>query len=260
MTANPGTRNVIVLTHGWTGSSVFSALLGQAGYWLGGETVHKPDYNTYESADLVALNRRLLRELHPTLAHEHRFDVADVLAIERAAEQLDLAPYRDFVRSCDAQAPWLWKDPRLTWTIRVWARALDLERIAVLVLTRDPVQAWVSSNIRRHIQSPQFTRRYNDGITQSNLHFVRSSGLPCLQASFEDLLLRPEATLDRLNAAFGLALTMDTLRAVCSEPLYRKSRGPIDHAHALLIYLKNHARRDGRSAGATARRKADAAA
>lgn len=240
--------SVIILTHGWTGSSVFSALLGQAGCWLGSETIVKPDYDTHENADLVVLNETLLQALAPTLDREHRFAAADVLEIERRGSAFDLAPYRAFADHCEGHRPWLWKDPRLTWTIRLWERCLDLRRVRFLVLTRDPTQAWITANVRRHVQSPRFTRAYNDGITQSNLQFLRERGLPHLQSSFEDLLLRPEQTLAAMNAFFGITLTMEQLRGVCREPLHRKSRGWTDFVVASLIYLKNYRQRDGRSA------------
>ena len=84
-------KNVIVLTHGWTGSSIFSALFGEAGYWLGGETVVKPDYDTFENADLVALNNRLLHELAPALNHEHQFLACNLgLVVKRGGNRLVL--------------------------------------------------------------------------------------------------------------------------------------------------------------------------
>jgi hypothetical protein len=240
-------KNIVILTHGWTGSSVFSALLGRAGYWLGSETMQKPDYDTFENADLVGLNRRLLETALPAVDHEHRFRVDDVNALAEAAERLDLAPYERFVQRCNERSPWLWKDPRLTWTIRVWARYFDPAHTAYLVLTRDDRQAWISANTRRHIQSMAFTRQYNHGITGANLAFLRDARLPYLKMSFEDLLLAPHPTLQRLNGFLGLELTLADLQAVCREPLHRKSRGLKDLLLAGLIYAKNFHERDGRA-------------
>lgn len=242
--------NIIILTHGWTGSSVFAALLGEAGYWLGSDTIHKPDYNTFENADLVSINRGLFSDLLPSLNHEHRFEDDEVHEIERLSDGMDFTPMRDFVGRCSQHRPWLWKDPRLTWSIRVWAHVLDLENTAFLVLTRDHTQAWISANTRRHVQSPRFTRDYNSGITQCNLRFLQSRGLRYVQASFEDLLLEPEQTLAKLNGLFSGALSMDQLRKVCREPLGRKSRGFKDLLLASLIYIKNYDERDGRGHGA----------
>ena len=242
--------NIIVLTHGWTGSSVFSALFGEAGYWLGSETVLKPDYNTFENADLVGLNRRLFEALMPNFDHGQRFDYEEVMQIESRAAALDLSPWREFAARCNEHSPWLWKDPRLTWSIRVWAQLLDLRNTAFLVLTRDHTQAWISTNIRRYIQSHRFTREYNQATTQSNLRFLQDRGLPYVEASFEDLLLAPEKTLEKLNGLVGTALTMEHLRKVCQEPLGRKSRDWKDFIVASLIYAKNYGERNGRGRGA----------
>jgi len=240
-------KNIVILTHGWSGSSVFAGLFGKAGYWLGEDTFRKVDYDTFENADLVSLNKDLLQRLLPTLNHEHRFDEQDVMEIERRAAGLDLQPCRKFVTECAKHSPWLWKDPRLTWTIRVWSRVLDLNETSFLVLTRDHTQAWISTNIRRHVQSGRFTRNYNGGITQSNLRFLKEKGLPSLQVSFEDLLLMPERTLEGMNEFFGINLTVELLRAVCREPLGRKSRDWKDFVVASLIYLKNFRERDFRT-------------
>jgi hypothetical protein len=243
---NQPDNSIIILTHGWTGSSVFAALLGRAGYWLGSDTVKKVDYNTFENAGLVDLNVRLLDRLAPGLDHEHAFDREDVDRIEAGAKSLDLDPYRDFVARCTEHGAWVWKDPRLTWTIRVWSRVLDLERTAFLLLTRDDLQAWITANTRRHVQSIGFTRRYNHGITTSNSEFARRVGRPALQLSFEDLLLQPERTLDSINRAYGLSLGIADLEAVCDIPLYRKSRSWRDLAEAALVYALNFGERDGR--------------
>lgn len=245
-------KNIIILTHGWTGSSVFSGLFGRAGYWLGAETVQKIDYNTNENSMLVDINRRLIDELGRGLDHEHRFSDDDVAAITSRAESVDLQPLRDFVAQCDRHRPWLWKDPRLTWTIRIWARVLDLENTAFLILTRDSQQAWISANLRRHVQSPKFTRDYKDGITASNVRFLNQLGKPYVELSFEDLLLTPEKALERLNGFFGTALALSDLQVVCKDPLYRKSRGFKDLVVASLIYLKNYGERDGRGRRAAA--------
>jgi hypothetical protein len=239
-------KNLIILTHGWSGSSLFASLMKQAGCWLGAETVKKTDYDTAENSGLVELNNQLLEQLLPGTNHEHRFTMDDVRAAERAAERIDLAPYQRFVAACEEHRPWLWKDPRLTWTIRVWARVLPLEHCQFLVLTRDARQAWITSNMRRHVQSMGFTRAYNDGITAANRAFLDERGLPYLQLSFEDLLLTPEVTLDKLNRAYDARLTMDDLRHVNRQPLYRKSRGLKDLLTASLIYAKNYGERDGR--------------
>jgi hypothetical protein len=240
------TKNVIVLTHGWSGSSMLAALLGTARYWLGEETVEKSDYDTFENRRLVELNRQMMSELGLTENYEHEFSFESILELERRADRLDWNPYRDFVATCEEKAPWAWKDPRLTWTIRLWHRLLPVDRTAFIVLTRDDRQAWVSSNLRRHVQSMAFTQAYNHGITRANVAFLEQHKLPYIKLSYEDLLLSPGPTLERLNEFLGLGISMGDLLAVSRGKLYQKSRSFSDYVVATLIYWKNYGERDGR--------------
>jgi hypothetical protein len=240
-------RNTIILTHGWSGSSVLAGLIGRAGAWLGEETMAKPDYDTFENTDLIDLNKDLMERFAPALNYEHDFKSAHVSVITEGARAADLSKLRSFVEQCGHHRPWLWKDPRLTWTIRVWADLLDLSNTRFVVLTRETTQAWIGANLRRHIQSFAFTRAYNDGVTQSNTRFLNERGLPYLSLSFEDLLLAPDRTLERLNGHLDVALTREDLRTVCKLPLGRRNRGFNDFFKAAAIYAKNYRERDGRA-------------
>lgn len=240
-------HNTIILTHGWTGSSVFAGLIQRADVWLGEATMVKPDYDTFENVGLVKLNNGLMDRFAEGLNHEHEFSDEHVRLITDRARSADLSELRSFVGLCEQHRPWLWKDPRLTWTIRVWADLLDMSNTRFVVLTRETTQAWITANLRRHVQSFAFTRAYNGGITQSNVRFLHERGLPYLPLSFEDLLMTPDATLERLNQHLGSHLTVADLQAVCRLPLGRRSRGLKDFVKAAAIYAKNHGERDGRA-------------
>ena len=236
-------KNVIILTHGWTGSSVFSALIGKAGYWMGENTHKKPDYDTHENKELIDLNKRLMNELGYTGDHEHEFDTETIEGLAQRANDIDLTPYQDFVDKCQENSPWIWKDPRLTWTIRIWATLLKLDEIAFVILTRDEEQAWISSNLRRHIQSRNFTKRYNLGITLSLKKFLSENNCEYIEYQFENLLLTPEKTVEELNEFLNINLTMSDVKSVYKYPLYKKSRNWKDKLKATAIYLKNYSER-----------------
>ncbi len=247
-------NNIIILTHGWAGSSVFAGLLGRAGFWLGESTARKHDYDTFENHELVRLNERWLATMAPDLRYEQQqFDAATLARFSPLPAGDERNQALAFVRHCNMHEPWVWKDPRLTWTLRVWAPLLDLSNVSFLLLTREPTQAWISANLRRHIQSWHFRRDYGESITQANLAYVASIARPHLALNFEELLLQPESTLARMNRVFGTQLELADLQAVCKEPLYRRTRGWVDGVKAALIYGKNFRLRDGRGVGSRSR-------
>jgi hypothetical protein len=239
-------KNVVVLTHGISGSSLLAGLLARAGCWLGDETFKKPDYDTHENVELVRLNEQLMETLGYRGNYQHEFDSRVVDSLTARFDDVDSAPYRAFVEDCERETPWAWKDPRLTWTIRYWARLLDPRTTSYIVLTREDLQSWISANLRRHIQSTAFTRAYNHGINDSNRRFLADNGYQYLEMKYEEILLEPGPSLERLNRFLDTSLDIADLRAVHTGALHRRSRGLRDFMLASAIYLKNYGERDGR--------------
>ncbi len=232
-------RNVIILTTGLAGSSVLTGLLAEAGYWTGDDTFKKSDYNTFENQELVELNRGIFKAVGYARNYTMEFSRNDVRMIAERSHDIDPAPYRDFVSRCEQHHPWIWKDPRLSLTIRFWKDMLDLSNVQFIILSREEFQTWVSTTIRRQIQTRDYCRRYMNEVHSSLMEFLGENKLPHIEIIYEDILMRPEATLKTLNDYLGTSLDMSNLTRVYRGPLHRKQRGFVDTIKAYLIYLKN---------------------
>ena len=235
--------NVIVLTIGWTGSSVLTGLLARAGFSTGRATMKKIDYDTFENLELTELDKRIIRESGCDLDYAVSFSWRAIATVARAADRIDPAPYRAFIAGLDTQRPWVWKDPRLWLTIRFWQRFMTFSNVKFVWLTRDDLQSWISANIRRQIIGYRYCKRYNAVVNASIEAFLETNTLPYVHLSFEDLVQRPEEALDRLNAFLGVRLVLDDLCAVYNGPLYRSARGAGDFALAAAIHGKNYLQR-----------------
>lgn len=233
-------KNIIILTNGLSGSSVLAGLIARDGYWLGTETVRKPDYDTHENRRLVELNRQLFDQVGYEGNYDMVFRAEEIEYFANPRRSVDGEEYRGFLAECDTHAPWLWKDPRLWLTIHYWKDLLDLEQIRFINLTRDPLQTWISITIRRQIQEFAFLKGYLHGIRDSIRRFFADTGVEHMELQFEDLLLQPERTIDRLNAFSDGSLQLADLRAVYRGDLYKKPKGGADLLKAGLIYAKNY--------------------
>jgi hypothetical protein len=233
-------RNVIVLTAGLAGSSLVAGLIAEAGYWAGDRTIRKTDYDTYENQELVDLNQRLLQEAGYRGKYELVFRAEDIRDVAERTRAVDPAPYRAFIERCERHRPWLWKDPRLWLTLRFWGRLLDTDRISFLLVTREHAQAWISQTIRRQIQTPRYCRNYMGGVRGSFLEFLAENRLEHSELVYEDLLMKPDDAIFRLNAFLGCGITMADLSHACRGRLYRKRHGLVDRMTALAIYAKNY--------------------
>ena len=235
-------KNVIILTLGLSGSSVLTGLIARAGYWTGNDTFKK-EYDTYENRELIRLNSELLEAAGYRKDYTSEFSWDAIKQVCSLQGKIDLIGYRHFLAQCEAHRPWIWKDPRFYLTIRFWANLLDFEQIRFILLTRDPVQAWISQQLRRQICTYGYFRRYDDGLRESLVSFLDENRIPYLLLRYDDLILRPEDELAKLNRHLDANLTVDDLKAIYTGKLYKKSRSYWDLAKAVAIYLKNYSER-----------------
>jgi hypothetical protein len=235
--------SVIILTGGLSGSSALAGLLSAAGYWSGEDTFKKRDYNTYENAELIRLNRQLMKRIAVGEDYTKRFTPEAIAAIAALSGREPEAEYRALVADCEAHAPWLWMDPRLWLTIRFWAPLLPWERVRVLLLSRDAVQSWISCTQRRQIQTFDHARRYNESIQVSLRRFLDERGIRYLPVLFEDLIVTPEREIERLAGFLAADIRMEHLTSTYDGALRRKPKSLRDAIEAGLIYLKNYPER-----------------
>jgi len=234
-------HNTIILTSGLTGSSVLTGLLARGGYWPGDHTVKKKDYDTFENVDLVQLNRDLLQRFAYESIYQTRFSLEAIDRVEAFSREMDVEPYREFLRRCESNRPWVWKDPRLWVTIRFWRHVVDLSDCNFLVLTRDHFQCWVSTNSRRVIQSYRHTRSYESAVADANVAFLEENRFPYQHITYDGLIAEPELTLARLNRFLGARLTVADLTAVYRGPLHQQPGRSVPGAlKACLIFAKNY--------------------
>lgn len=235
--------NVVILTVGWTGSSVLAGLLGAAGFWTG-TTVRNTDYNTFENAELVRLNRKLLTIAGIGETYATQFHPEWYASVERLAHTVNRSPFTAFIDECERHSPWLWKDPRLWVTMGFWKHLLPARHVKYLLLTREPLQAWISCTLRRQIQTFGHLRRYNASTEGSMRRFLTDQSAPHLHIVYEDLQLRADRELARLSKFLGATLTLDHLLAIHdSGRLDRRNRGVKDFCKAVLIHAKNYGER-----------------
>jgi hypothetical protein len=237
-------NNVIILTSGLSGSSVLTGLIASAGYWTGNQTFRKTEYETHENQELIHLNLKLFAEAGYKGNYLLEFSPEAIKAIAALSGRIDLSAYRSFLSKCKDHQPWIWKDPRLWLTIRFWKNLLDLERCSFILLTRGPMQSWVSSTLRRQITTYRYSKKYEESIKQTAVEFLTENKLPYLSLSYEELIGHPAEALERLNGHLHTQLTVEDLRRVYRKPLYKNPRNSwVRHIKAMLIYLKNYSER-----------------
>jgi hypothetical protein len=91
------------------------------------------------------------------------------------------------------------------------------------------------------VQSYGYAKKYCQQIEASIARFLDERKLSRLELLFDDLIVRPEGTLEKINQYLGTRLTVSDLQAVYNQPLYRAPRNALDFLKAGLIYARNFA-------------------
>ncbi len=231
--------NVIILTSGLSGSSVVSNLISKAGYWSGDQTCKKEDYDTHENETLVYLNNKILEKIEYQGSYTRIIDENSIKRVKEMDFLDNHDEYCTFIDRCNKSSPWIWKDPRLWITMPYWDRVLG-DDIKYIHLDRSLMQRWISVNLRKQIQTYGYLRQYSEGINIIISKFLEDNNKQSLFMNYDDLIVQPEDTLDKISEFLGVSLTVDNLRSAYNYQLYKKNRGFSDFVKALSIYLKNY--------------------
>ena len=229
--------NIIILTGGISGSSVLAGLIAKEGFWLGTDT-KKVAYDTYENTSLVELNIQLFQS-----SDFHWRDIADIpppspQRIAMLYKTIDSENYRKFVTESDKHNPWLWKDPRLSYTIHFWQNLIDLHKCKFIVMLRDLRQTWTGLILRGKFSIPfDKLKLIHEASETSARTFLGINNIDYLSLTFEDLVITPNRTIDRLNCHLGTKLSISELEDVYKGKLGKARWSSLDYYKARLRFF-----------------------
>ena len=230
--------NVLILTTGSSGSSVLAGIIATQGYWTGNET-KKLNFDTFENAELVDLNMEIL-----AASSFKRHDCNDlpqpsIKAIKQLTTHIDLKPFNNFIEKCSRHQPWLWKDPRLSFTIHFWAQIMEINSYKYILMDRDPIQSYTGLILNRKVPM-SFTEqsRINQNYIKSCKLFFQDQDkdLPYFRCTFEDLIINPVNLLQRLNTFLDTNMDLQNVKSVYRGDLYYKRYSKLDFLKAKAQY------------------------
>jgi len=214
--------NLIILTGGISGSSVLAGLISKAGYWLGDNT-KKVAYDTFENSRLVDLNNDILKA-----SDFHWRDIGEIPPpsisnISACIENLELSPFKQFIDQCNRHRPWLWKDPRLSYTIYFWEKFVDLDNTKFILMLRDLKQTWTGTILRgKEPISYKDVATIQNNAKNAAINFFEMNHLEYLPLNFEELILAPDAVIKKINNYLDANLNLDDFISIYKGPLFKK--------------------------------------
>lgn len=217
-----GLKNTIVIGMPRSGTSMTAAIFARQGYFLAEDTdeeLRPGDENNpegyFEAAGLVERNVHLFRRVGYTAHNSWLFQAIT----DQQADQLHTLERtqtdRQFVSTYEQHSPWLWKDPRLCYTLGYWWPLLNPETTRVLVLRRRPEETWksfVRLDWREFNEEARVDvyQRINHHLTAAMKTIERLS-IPHIVVHYDEYSESPMAAVTRINTCMGLHLDVDAL-------------------------------------------------
>lgn len=217
-------KNVVVVGMARSGTSLTAGIFAGQGYYLGGMQKaavregddHNP-FGFFEADDLVAENVQVLEAVGFGFHNTWLFEPISAAAASRIADLAVLPSHQAFVRGYEQRTPWVWKDPRLCFTLAYWWRLLDPERTVVVFVRRDPAavhrsflrRGWCRSGRSERAAVLARVRQHTDAAATA----IDALGIPHAVIDYGEYLTAPDTVAQRLNALCGLSLSAADLNA-----------------------------------------------
>jgi len=205
-------KNVIILGPGRTGSSFLAGLIAHNRYYVNLEKIQTrrfyPD-GAYENPELVELNKKLFHLVGYEFDCVRTLCGPDIQQLEqliKRAKYEDIMLFNNFITKCHKRGPWLWKDPRLCYTIYFWKNLLDLNDIKFILITREPYQVFRShSKSRIKFTKNQIYERYKAQIIKVEEFFYQND-ISALKIDCNDFKVK-DKLIEKLNTFLEINIT-----------------------------------------------------
>ncbi len=206
--------NVLVVGAPRSGTSLTAAAFASAGWHVGErKQPHIRDgddgnpFGYFEADDLVERNVDVLRAAGFIHHNTWLFDEISEESIARVDQLVPTQAHREFVEQCNRQAPWMWKDPRLCFTLRYWWKLMDPARTRVVLIRRNFDQIH-NSFVRRNwcktgkAVKEDLRRRISRHL-QAAEEAIGRLNIPAIEIQYEDCIRQPDYVERRVAAFCG---------------------------------------------------------
>jgi hypothetical protein len=215
-------RNVIIVGMPRSGTSAVAAIFARRGYYTGysnekhireGDS-HNP-FGYFEADDLIDMNVEVLQRA----GYEHHntwlFDPIPARVVERIPDLPPTHEHRRFVEGYNQRAPWLWKDPRLCFTLPYWWKLFDLAETRVVIVRREPVHIYRSFLRMAWCPGGEPARRAVIELVEQHIAAataaVEDLGIPHITVDYADFKRAPDALARGISAFLDIEISVDDL-------------------------------------------------
>lgn len=236
-------KNILVIGMARSGTSLTASIFAKKGYFVAEDEKDLKEGNEFNPTGFfeaeTVINKN--REIYKAIGYEHdntwMFDPITEEQVTRLKGLQTLPGHKELVDFYNQNGPWLWKDPRLCYTLRYWWPLMD-QNTAVLLVRRDPA-AIFNSFLRTKWRKP--TRQDREETYQRIAQHMQAAeetikelAIPCAEINYEDFQVEPEKICRIIEQTFGVTLDLQELN-YNSEYNHNSLRGKLSTHLDLLL-------------------------
>ena len=215
-------KNVMIVGMPRSGTSLMAGSLAGCGYYVTEDPesgLRPPDHHNpggyWEAESLTQLNAALFDAAGYPEDNSWLGRRIPEEAVRRIGSLEPGEAHRAFVARYEANAPWLWKDPRLCYTLSFWWPLVRPDSTRVLLMRRDPEAIWQSFVRLRWREATEEAKadvhaRIADHLAAAEDAIARL-GIPHLEVRYEEIAEKPAAIAERLSGFLDVDLRPDRL-------------------------------------------------
>lgn len=214
--------NAIVVGMPRSGTSMTAAIFANAGYYVTGDENSQlrqgDEFNPngyWEAEPLIQANAEIFQAAGYSHDNTWLYEPITPEIASRIPELERSTVHQQLVENFNRHCPWIWKDPRLCYTLGYWWPLLDAATTRVLLLKRDPKQIynsflrlkWCSMNPQDQEDTYQ---RVEDHMKAAEFA-IQKYNIPHIVVYYDDFANNAEVTAQRISEFFGLSLQTQDL-------------------------------------------------
>jgi hypothetical protein len=214
--------NTIIVGMPRSGTSMTAAIFANAGFYVTKDEeshLRKSDeFNPmgyWEAEPLIQANAEVFRSAGFPYDNIWLYEPISAELASRILELKQMPDHKQLVEDFNQHRPWVWKDPRLCYTLGYWWPMMDQANTRVLLLKRDPKQIYNSFlRLKWRTASKQDRddtfQRVEDHINAAE-RAIQKYNIPHIVVDYTDFAQDADATAKRISEFFELSLQRQDL-------------------------------------------------
>ena len=215
-------KNILIVGMPRSGTSMTTNIFAKQGYFIA-ENPKKQlragdEYNPsgyWEAQPLIDSNVEILETVGFNYDNTWLFEEIKKETAQAIKSTPPLQRHINLIDEYNSKKPWVWKDPRLCYTLSYWWPLLDSKTTAVLFLIRKPDEIyqsflrlkWISFSMKDKIKTYQLIKNHIENARET----INNLNIPHIEIDYSDYEKKPQETVNLFNDFFNLNLRIDDL-------------------------------------------------